>query len=176
MTPLASIYSSPSKKVPLLIEVPIPPGLDGPFLISSMKSYLWIDEQFSPGVVRAAVRKAPAEFLFREAVEKVAEKSKALSWGSLNTPSKEGVLSAIGHLSSYGLVSIEVLYGEGFDLGLIPEGTPSSEEVWVPAGWALVLPKDKSFVGTLFDFGQSRKALVIHNASRGIGLVIPEGI
>lgn len=173
MTPLAHIYSQPYPKVPLLVEVPVQASLDGPFLVTSMKSHLWVDDKFPTGVVRAAVRKVPMEFLFREAVEKVAEKSKELSWGSLNTPSKEGVLSSIAHLSSYDLVDIEILYGEGFDSDLLPEGVPSSEEVWVPAGWALVLPLDKSFVGTLFDFGQARNALVIHNASRGIGLVIP---
>lgn len=173
MTPLTQIYAQPYPKVPLLVEAPVPAGLDGPFLVSSMKDHIWVEDKFPTGVVRAAVRKVPREFLFREAIEKVAEKSKLLSWGSLHAPTKAGVVLAIAHLASYDLAEVEVLYGEGFDPDLIPESVPSSEEVWVPSGWALVLPLDKSFVGTLFDFGQARNALVIHNASRGVGLLVP---
>jgi len=173
MTPLAQIYSQPYPKVPLLVEVPVQAGLDGPFLVSSMKDHLWVDDKFPTGVVRAAVRKVPREFLFREAVEKIAEKSKLHSWGSLHSSNSAGVVAAVAHLASYDLTEVDVVYGAGFDQDLIPEGVPSFEEVWVPAGWALVLPRDKSFVGTLFDFGQERNALVIHNASRGVGLVVP---
>ncbi len=173
MNALVQIYSQPYPKVPLLVEVPVQAGLDGPFLVSSMKSHLWLEDKFPTGVVRAAVRKVPMEFLFREAVEKIAEKSKVLSWGSVHSPTREGILEAISHLASYDLSDIEVLYGEGFDVELFPESVPTSEEVWVPAGWAVVLPLDKSYVGTLFDFGQARNALVIHNASRGVGLVVP---
>jgi hypothetical protein len=168
------VLVKPHQKTPILLEVPIPENLEGPFLVTSSRSQIWIDEKFPSGFIRAAITKAPKEFLFREAMLSIFKKSRELSWGSVNPATKEGVQDTLAHLAFYGLVDVQVYYGDGFDLDLLPEGIPSSEEVWVPARWAVLLPKDKSFVGTLFDFGQDRNALVIHNAPRGVGLVVQE--
>ena len=171
MTSLVQIFVKIYPKVPLLIEVPVQEELDGPFLVSSGGAFLWVNDKFPTGNLRAAVRKAPREFLFREALERISEKSQALSWGSVNEPTKDGVEKTLSHLESYGFTEVEVLCGDGFDSNLLPEGVQSSDEVWVPKGWAVVLPKDKAFVGTLFDFGQERHSIVIHNASRGVGII-----
>jgi hypothetical protein len=169
------IISKPYPKTPLLMEVAVPDNLDGPFLVSGTQQPLWIEDKFPSGDVRAAVIKSPRDFMFRSAVIKVAAKSKELSWGSANPCTKAGVQASIDHLAYYGLVEVEAYFGDGFDPDLFPEGLVATEEVWVPSGWAVILPQDKSFVGTLFDFGQDRNSLVIHNAARGVGLLVPEG-
>ncbi len=168
------IVSNPYTKLPLLMEVVVPENLDGPFLVSGSRGPLWIENKFPSGSVRAAVLRSPRDFMFRSAVEAIALKSKELSWGSVNPCTKAGVKASIDHLAYYGLGEVEAYFGDGFDPDLFPEGLFATEEVWVPSGWAVILPKDKSFVGTLFDFGQDRNSLVIHNASRGVGLLVPE--
>jgi len=43
----------------------------------------------------------------------------------------------------------------------------------VPDGWATILPMDRAFVGTTIDFGEGQHALLVHNASRGVGVLLP---
>lgn len=174
MSSLVQVFSKPFQKMPLFIEVPIQEDLDGPFLVTSTKAQIWVMNKFPSGVLRSAILRAPREFLFRSCLEKIWQKALSEGWGSVHPPTSQGVRDAMGHLAYYGLHDVEIFFGEGFDQDLLPEGLPSLEEVWVPAGWAVVLPRDKTFVGTLFDFGQERNSIVIHNASRGVGLVVPE--
>jgi hypothetical protein len=162
-------------RVPILIEVPVAEGLDGPFLVSSPKSsFLWVNNKFPTGVVRAAVRIVPVGFLFRDAILQVARQAEDLGWGSVHPQDKAGLALAVEHVRSYGLEPVEVLYGRGFPEDLLPEDLSCMEAVWVPAGWAVVLPQTRAFVGTTVDFGDGQHALVLHNASRGIGLVVPK--
>ncbi len=168
------VISQDYKKTPFLIEVPVQEDLDGPFLVTSSKSQIWVEDKFPSGVIRSAVIRAPREFLFRSCVQRVFEQAQKSSWGSVHPPTPQGIRAAQDHLAYYGFSEVEVFFGEGFPQDLVPEHTPAFEEVWVPAGWAVILPRDKSFVGTLFDFGQERNSIVIHNASRGISLVVPE--
>ena len=165
-----------NKKVPLLLEIPLDQALEGPFLVSSSKGFLWIAEKFPTGIIRAAIRKAPIEFLYREALIEAHKKSVSQQWGNVQPPSKLGLEMAIAHLSEYGFSEVEICVGDGFDQTLIGSEIQTIESVWVPDHWAVVLPKDKSYVGTSFDFSGGRVACVIHNASRGIGMVVPESI
>lgn len=176
MNSLAQVFSKPYPKTPVFIEVPVQEDLEGPFLVTSSKAQIWVENKFPSGIVRSAILRVPREFLFRSCLEKICEKSRDLAWGSVQPPTPQGVRDALAHLAYYGLLEVEIYFGEGFDQDLLPESLPSFEEVWVPTGWAVILPKDKSFVGTLFDFGQERNSIVIHNASRGVGLVVPESV
>jgi len=175
------IASSEGDRTPLLLEVPVSRALDGPFLVSSTKGFIWVADKFPNGHIRAAVRKVPWGFLFREAIVMVAAMSEKRQWGNFQPPTPEGVRSAIGHLIEYDVPApLEVLYGANFDLSileggkkLLPEGIPRYEETWVPEGWAVVVPEDRSFVGTTVDFGEGQRACVIHNASRGLSIIAP---
>ena len=174
MSSLTEFVTSPqASRTPLMLEVPVTPGLDGPFLVSSSKDLIWIARTFAGGAVRAAVRTAPIQFLFRDAIHKVFYKSMDEKWGSWAPPSAEGVREVISHLAEYDLTEVEVIFGVGFDETLIPEKVPSKEAHWVPPCWAVILPADRAFVGTTFDFGSGRAALVLHNASRAVGVVAP---
>jgi hypothetical protein len=161
-------------KTPFLVEVPIQEDLEGPFLVTSSKSQIWIEDKFPSGIVRSAVVKAPREFLFRACFQRVFEQAQRSSWGSVHPPTPQGIRAALERLAYYGFSEVDIFFGDGFVQDLLPENSSCFEEVWVPAGWAVLLPRDKSFVGTLFDFGQERNSIVIHNASRGISLVVPE--
>jgi|APSaa5957512622_1039677.scaffolds.fasta_scaffold50420_2 hypothetical protein len=174
MSSLTEFVTSPqSERMPLMLEVPVAPGLDGPFLVSSTGDLIWVARTFSNGRLRVAVRTVPIPFMFRDAIHKVFRMSMEKGWGSWAPPSAEGVASAISHLSEYGLEEVEVLYGKDFNEKLLPEKVPAREAHWVPANWAVVLPVDRAFVGTTFDFGAGRTALVLHNASRAVGVVAP---
>lgn len=168
------ILISEGQRSPLMMEIPVAEGLDGPFLITSSKDFLWVRRRSAGGTVRIAVRKGPPAFLFRDALNLIAEKAREEDWGSLHPPSKAGVLAAIAHLEEYGLTQPVVFYGVGFKKSFIPKGVPSHSSMWVPARWGVVLPADRSFVGTTFDFEEDRVAMLIHNASRGIGILAPE--
>lgn len=175
MRSLVQVFSNPHPKTPLFIEVPISEGLEGPFLVTSTRSQIWLDNKFPSGIVRSAILRAPKEFIFRSCLIQIKEKAQNLAWGSVHPTTLEGFSAAKQHLDYYGLGELEIYFGEGFDQDVLPESVPAFEEVWVPSGWAVLLPKDKGFVGTLVDFGQERISLVIHNASRGVGLLVPEG-
>jgi hypothetical protein len=154
-----------------MLEVPLSRELDGPFLVSSSKGFIWIADKFPSGVVRVAPRHAPVLFLFREALYEIAKMSRENEWGSFHPPTLKGVKAAVDHLAGYEFEEVEVLYGEGFNTALLPKELPRHEEVWVPKNWAVVLPTEKAYVGTAFDFATGQAALVVHNASRGVGII-----
>jgi hypothetical protein len=39
---------------------------------------------------------------------------------------------------------------------------------WVPVGKAVLLPKDRAFVGFVLFMSETRGVAVVHNASRGV--------
>lgn len=174
MSSLTQVIVSPTgTRTPLMVEVPVQPALDGPFLVTSTKEFLWVNRKFANNTVRAAVRKAPIAFLFRDALYKVERRSEEEGWGSTHPPTAEGLMGAVKHLSEYGMEEVEILHGPDFDGKLFPENLPHYEVEWVPADWAVVLPLDKAYVGTCFDFGEGQISLVLHNASRAVGIVAP---
>ena len=161
------------KRVPLMMEVPVARELDGPFLFVSARSFMWIERSFENGLVRTAVRKVSKETLFREVVERVAQLSLKREWGNVQAATKDGVTAAFSHLADYDIIAVEVLFGEGFDCDLLPDDIQESLVPWLPAGWAVVVPVDRSFLGTVFEFGGDQHGMVIHNAPRGIAIVKP---
>ena len=157
----------------LYVEIPVSRALEGPFLVSgSARPFLWV-RKFPNGIVRAHPRKVPWAFLFRGAVEEIARKASEEGWGNVHPPTAEGVEEAFGRLREYEIPEpFEFLYGTGLPEDLLPE---KAEEVsWVPKGWALVAPMDRAFLGTTLDMLGDRRALVIHNASRGVSVLRPE--
>ena len=130
---------------PLLLEVPVPPELDGPFLVTSARGMLWISDKFPSGVIRAAVRETPLEFLFRDAVVRVSEMSQANGWGSYQPHSEDALDQARAYLEGFGFDEVDVLHNIENEPSPVP---------WVPIGWTIVIPKDRSYLGTAFDFGK----------------------
>lgn len=169
---LTQIITPAHRKHPLMLEVPVSEGLDGPFLVSSTRGLLWVREAFASWNLRAAVREIPRLFMFREAVEAVAAKSEELEWGSVFDATEAGLQGSVEYLRGYGFEAVKVLYDPYWKLAADPPSL--SEEVsWLPKGWAVVIPEDPSYLGSLIEFGDVRCALVLHNPSRGIAFLTP---
>jgi len=174
MSYLTELVTSPlGSRIPIMLEVPVASGLDGPFLVSSSKGFLWVDRVFSNGTLRVAVSKVPMLFMFRDAVHKVLSMSTEKGWGSCALPTAEGLQKVISHLADYDMTEVEILHGDKFNEDLIPDKVLAHETYWVPSDWAVVLPTDRAFVGTAFDFGGGMSALLLHNASRAVGILAP---
>lgn len=158
------------KRTPLMLEVPVMKELEGPFLVTSSKSLIWVDK-FPTDVVRAAVRKVPPDFMFRDMIISTRGKSEEMGWENVFPSTAEGLKSALGHLEEYELTPAQVLVGSNFDVSIF--STEPTETTWVPEGWAVIVPVDRTYLGTSFDFGDGQWAGVLHNASRGLSILTP---
>lgn len=160
----------------LYIEVPVSAALDGPFLVTGSKApFLWV-RKFPTNFVRAAVRRIPWEFLHREALEHAAARAQEAEWGNCLPPTPEGLRAALAHFEDYQIPKpYEFLYGDGFDKTILQgvEDVVAQEVTWVPTGWGVLLPEDRAYLGTTFDLGTGNRALVLHNASRGMCILRP---
>lgn len=184
---LQVIVSEPSdnqeKRIPLMMDFPVN-RLLSPFLVSSTKAVLWISRT-PQDRVRAATRKiASLEAYFIETVEAIILKGREMGWGNIQPLSRGGLEAAIAHLVYYDLTAVEILANPKFVWSTLdPEWEPGSDTmvlailglpvqpaVWVPLDTLLVVPKDRGFLGFVFLI-RDRIASVIHNASRGIGIV-----
>jgi hypothetical protein len=157
----------------MLMSVSVSAELDGPFLVSSSKSFIWVADKFPSGVVRLAVRKATLPGLWEESISFVQQMSLSQGWGSAAPATREGARNVVSHLSDYGLSEVEAVVSPGFDTSTLPPSISVQEEAWVTPGWALILPLDRSFLGTSFDFGDGQACMVLHNASRAMGVLYP---
>lgn len=173
---LLTLVEMPTKKIPVMLDrIPASEDPDaGPFLITSSKSLMWVERAFRGGFLRVAVRTLSAHDLFRSLVEAVVDEGFGRGWGNVSPSSKEGVLSGLAHLSYYGLSDPVILYGSDFDISIVSD-LPRVPADWLPPTWAVMLPGDRSFVGTAFLFRDGNVGAVVHNASRGIVVLIPEG-
>lgn len=174
------IFAKRGGRTPLMVEIPVHQALDGPFLVTSSQDFLWMSGKFPNGTLRAAVREVPWDFLFRDAVQRVAVMSEHQGWGNFLPPDSWGVEVGVSRLEEYEIPGpYEVLYGKGFDEDLLPDEMVRHEEVWVPEGWAIMLPANRGYVGTTLDFRDGQIALLLHNASRGMVVLapaLPEGL
>lgn len=174
---LTQIVPLHTKKTPFLMEVPLPKGLDGPFLVSSSKDFLWVADRLSNDTIRAAVRKSSLPDMFRSLVQRALENALLEGWGSCHPSTSEGLREAAGHLMEYGMGDMEILYAQDFDIQTLDIlSLPASEASWLPSGWAVVVPSNRGYLGTAFDFGGGNHAAVLHNASRAIGFLVPKEV
>ena len=171
------------RSVPLMMEFLVDPHLN-PILVSSTRGVLWISQR--DGRVRAALRAAKdfQGFPWR-VVESVFTRGQQEGWGNVHPLTKEGILGAIDYVRSFDMEDLEILAHPKIPWGNICEGwkggrkrsmtlavlgLPLQPAPWLPLNTVLVVPKDRSFVGFAFLY-QERFAAVVHNASRGIGVV-----
>lgn len=147
-----------TKKPGLLIEVPVSPEA-GPFLVSGTRGWVWVNSA-KGGFVRAAVRGGSSAGLEGDLVQAVAREGTQREWGNAFPCTPVGVASAKAYLSYYDINEVEVLVGAG-------SGVEGSHRDWVPDRCAILVPKDRSYLGMLGRFGE-RWSVVIHNPSRGL--------
>ena len=152
-----SLSESSSKGVPLLVEIPVHDDT-APFLITSTKSLLWINQSFN-GVVRSAVRssnwKTESNQFQLDVVRSVRDQSLRCKWGNVLPNTPKGISQAEEYLRSYEMPVFELL-------------THSETTSWVPDGSALLVPKDRLYLGVVAFITPDAYTVVLHNPSRGM--------
>ena len=168
---------------PLLVEVPVNPDL-APFLVSSTKGVVWVEEAHPGNMVKAAVRPITApNDVFQEILGAVVKRGQQAQWGSVHPFSEAGVWEAIRHLEFHGLEDIELLVprqqesSKGKKRPKAPEwlsketfNLPIRFSSWVPENCVVALPIDRAFVGVMVHIAPKLVVVAVHNASRGIGV------
>lgn len=168
---LLEIVDMKTNKSPIMISTPIAEELDGPFLVSSSKGSLWVDNKFPGNFIRSATRvEKPTSEIYKGCVEQILTKSLELSWGSVQEYSKQGLEQALHYMSYYGFEECDLLMNdEDKSLGHESiDGLYYSWVSWVPKGLAVLVPVDRSYLGTLYTFGAQKYSFCVHNPSRGI--------
>ena len=151
-----------------LEEIPVNREL-APYLISSMKSVTWMTHASQKNTVRAGVRERAG--IEAELVAAVVEMGSEAGWGNVHPLTTEGVMACLKHVSTYIEGPLEILCSAETDLEdvEIPEHFQQTQAKWVPVNALVVVPMDRSYLGTLWVLG-SRVAALIHNVSRGMAI------
>lgn len=164
---------SEPKRTLLYMEAAAPPDTV-PYLVSSSRSFIWIERPPQSNRVRVGFRQGvDVGSLFREIVDKVAVEGARRMWGNVHPPTVVGVQAAVDHLKYYGISDVEVLSGPVSDPALVAVLADASPVSWLPENTAVVVPKDRGYLGAAWRFGEDCYALLIHNASRGLAVVWP---
>jgi len=166
---LTSFVNWPAKKNALMLDQ-VPASEDpeaGPFLITASKGVLWVDRAFPGGFLRVAVQHTDPKDLFRTMIESVAARGDECEWGNVSTNDHKGMDHGIRHLHYYGFKDLECLCGKGFKPKDVV-GIPAITVDWLPNDWGVLVPADRSYVGTIYDLGDGVVGGVLHNASRGV--------
>ena len=150
-----------------------------PYLVSSTKGSLWVENPSSTGLVRAAIRQgATPAVLFKEIVEAVVQRGRESQWGNVQPFTPAGLKAALAHVNDYDMGKLEVLLGAKKG-ATTPEwlqpltlGVPVRKTSWLPEGTAVVVPSDRNFVGLLEHLGTKHVVFTVHNASRGIAVAV----
>jgi hypothetical protein len=169
-----------SGKMPLLIDDILVNPETAPYLVSSTQGLVWVEKAGTGNKIRAAVNhdKIPPGHLFFSVIQEVAARSRSDSWGSVRPFTREGLKEAVAYLNFYELLDFELLVSSwskdensGFGLGEDSLDIPVCSCSWLPKGWAVLVPRDRSFVGTLGHLSNYRTIVIVHNASRGIAIL-----
>jgi hypothetical protein len=157
-----------ANKIPQMMEFPVNPEL-GPFLVSSTRSVLWVNKVSRDSRVRAAVRARAG--LEQEIVASIVDFGTRSEWGNVHPLTSHGVAECVAHLKSYGFDEIEALVSSATSLDGITLGDLALEIAdWMPIDCMLILPIDRSFVGTMAVVREGQVMCVVHNASRGMAV------
>tara|TARA_B100000282_G_scaffold255822_1_gene201952 strand:+ start:94 stop:621 length:528 start_codon:yes stop_codon:yes gene_type:complete len=169
---LLEVVSIKTKNNPFMMETPLSESLDGPFLVSSTKGFVWVEKKFPGNFIRSATRKEQPINLFRECVLKIRSLSEERQWGSVKPYSHQGLKDALLYLGYFGFKEFDLYQNpedKNIDLGFDSlENLFRSWEDWVPKGMLVLTPTDKSYLGTLYSFGKGNFACCVHNPSRGV--------
>ena len=161
MSLLQAVKLPAGKGVPLFVEIPVYEE-SAPYLVTSNKGLVWIDAPFGGSVRSALVKsdwKTDLPEAFREVIRAVVARGREFSWRNSFPNTPRGVASAKNYLRSYGLEPVEILTRD--------EGV----NAWIPEGCAVVVPKDRSYLGVVGIWDEERNTVVVHNPARGIAVL-----
>ena len=145
-----------------------------PFLVSSSKSLLWINEA-PANVVRAAVRtKTRVQNFYSEVIQEVEDVGRSCNWGNVHPFTKQGILQAVSHVQFYEVGEVECLVHpntkEKLSKVLVGSDLAYSLCSWLSEGCVVIVPKDRAFLGFV-GIMSAGFVSVIQNPSRGMAIV-----
>ena len=159
--------------IPLIVEFRVNPDT-APFLVSSSRAFVWVTPKGDR--IRTAIRLADEgglDGVFREIITTIADTGATGRWDNVHPYSPEGLTAARAHLAYYDLKDVDVVAHPDTDTGpLRLAGGAVVRAPWVPAGWVVVLPTDREFVGFVVSSGD-RYLVLAHNTSRAVAVVRP---
>ena len=172
-------------KVPVMLEFPVDPST-APYLVSSTKTLLWVPEAHPGPVIKAAAREIVLAKEFAAVLDAVYQQGLVWHWDNAHPFTQEGLEAAIAHVRYYDLDDLEILApnvrGDQHKLGVYERpkwvgemGLPVRPTSWLPDDTAVVVPKDRQFVGFVGMLTRTEGVVVVHNPSRGIGIARQPG-
>lgn len=144
-----------------------------PYLVTSSKGLLWVDEPHPGGVVKAALRESTLDQLYVEMLEALRKADSHLEWGNTHPLTEDGLAQAVAYVAYYGLGPLELLVpinDPEVKTLCSPLGLATRPSSWVPARTVVVVPKDRTYVGSAWRVGPKQVAGILHNPARGIGM------
>jgi len=167
----------PKKGTPLALECEVSPDT-APYLVTSSKGLVWVPQTSADGTIKAAVRlKTQPEQFFLDVVEAVHKAGQHWEWGNVLPMTPEGLEEAITHVEEYELGEIEILVPPSVEGEPSPGmeiatklNKPHRPTSWLPRDLAVIVPKDRTFVGSVYRIGKDIVG-VVHNAARGLAIV-----
>jgi hypothetical protein len=148
------------------MEVPVNPEAS-PFLVSSPGGYIWVEEA-SKGIVRVGIQKDEG-VLDMMVLKAITQRSLHSGWGNVLPLSDEGLERAVEYLVTYGYARNELCILSDTQ---VDSDIPTAITSWLPQGVSVVMPADKSYFGWKSDLGSGRRAALVHNASRGVVILL----
>jgi len=157
---------------PLVMTFPVNPDA-APFLVSSNQGFVWVGEA-QQGFVHTYVQDIGDEGkLNQQIVEAIARTGEEAGWGNVHPLTEEGLEAAIQYVRYYGLEDLEILVPDDetvieFVSSLVT--IPITVMGWLEK-YVVVVPKDRNYLGTLGRLSRKKYIVLVHNPSRGLGLV-----
>jgi hypothetical protein len=170
--------SLPKKGQVMALECEVSPET-APYIVTSSKGLTWVGHASAENKVTAAVRLGcHPEMFFKDVVEAVHTAGQAWKWGNVLPMTREGMQEALDHVLEYDLGDVEILIptavneqdreiaalASHFDYATRPCS-------WLPGDIAVVVPKDRGFVGLVYRVTSSDMVGLVHNAARGMAIV-----
>jgi len=169
---LLQVIQMKTPQPPIMFECGVDQQLDGPYLVSSTKDFIWVNRQFPGNLLRAATRQGSINELFMDIVFKCKEMSLQSQWGSCleynNTNIQDRLQQVQEYFNYFGFTEFDVYTNETVN------DVNSTLVSWVPEKYIVVTPKDKTYLGTVYNFNSNLNGVVVHNPSRGICILYPE--
>lgn len=156
-------------KNPLMMEFPVNPETS-PYLVTAAGSsrLLWIPNP-KGSTVRAGVRySGDQDTIFNMIAKEIALVGTQNNWGNVHPFTDQGLRKAAEYLKYYGFEDLDVLCGSSS----LPFSTDFTVHhcKWLAEGCAVLVPKDRAFVGVLSPVGKGY-AVLVHNPSRGVAVL-----
>ena len=169
---LLQVIQMKTPQPPIMFECGVDQQLDGPYLVSSTKDFIWVNRQFPGNLLRAATRTSTIFDLFESVIFKCKQMSVQSDWGSCLPYTKDNLedrlSKVLNYLNYFGFTEYDIYTNESL------ETIKSTVVSWVPKQYIVITPKDKTYLGTLYSFNSNLNGVVVHNPSRGICVLYPE--